>query len=45
MGRVRIMRRSVTSASDDKREAVLNEIEASVRQPLRMSCLGTPLVM
>ena len=28
MGRVRIMRRSVSSGSEDKREAVLNEIEA-----------------
>ena len=28
MGRVRIMRKSVSSGSEDKREAVLNEIEA-----------------
>lgn len=28
MGRVRIMRRSIAAGSEDKREAVLNEIEA-----------------
>jgi hypothetical protein len=28
MGRVRIMRRGIVSSSEDKREAVLNEIEA-----------------